>query len=564
MMKTKAVSEILKAFVLDPKIGKSKYKNTRQALNHASRAMGFKSLLQFPAEKLREARKPLSRYLDGLRISLNTRRTYQSSYTQFIHWCQEKRYLPIILKRILSQSWANLTYPLPDVSPGRRGNRDALRKLGYLCTMKEIEPHELQPAQLCDYLNFLKNESGIDAWPQIYHRTRREWQHHERNGDLHHLDWPSLPTSTRSGYSLKLEFWPVQMRKIYQEYREWSTDDLRPNRPRQYKQRESSANQNLSTLERMAGFAHNIQGTLIKDLNFDLFFDQSFVYAYIQWLIKHRFNGKRTVTLERIVAQLLGMANGFFQPNNHAEWLLPLKKEVSGAPVRDKKQMALSVGELNAISDGIHDQRIKEKAKAKAAGREPGKKRQARLFMFELMMRLCIKRLLRRKNLCEIRIGSNLIDKGDHHYILRFEPEEMKGGKEYVSYFPTSLIPLLEEYLELHRPHLLDGFESDYLFPAHREKHISGSSALNFFRRHSLRIVGKPLSPHLVRHSVAIEFLIKHPGEYLTLSVVLQHSDVKITIDQDTHFDSHVAAEIFDKMMEEDENQEKANYEEEI
>ena len=71
-------------------------------------------------------------------------------------------------------------------------------------------------------------------------------------------------------------------------------------------------------------------------------------------------------------------------------------------------------------------------------------------------------------------------------------------------------------------------------------------------------------SPHLVRHSVAIEFLIKHPGEYLTLSVMLQHSDVKITIDQDTHFDSHVAAEIFDKMMEEDENQEKANYEEEI
>ena len=143
----------------------------------------------------------------------------------------------------------------------------------------------------------------------------------------------------------------------------------------------------------------------------------------------------------------------------------------------------------------------------------------------------------------------NLIKTGEHSYFLKFAPEDMKSGKMLEFSFPDSLVSLLEDYMENYRSYLCDRYDSDYLFPARAEGHVSGATVLNFIRRHSLRVVGKPLFPHLIRHSVAIEFLKEHPEDYLTLSKMLHHSSVEITINQYGHYSSNDAAMAFDKMM---------------
>lgn len=556
-MLSKSVSEIFRDFSADQNIGSSRRNKTRLALNHASSAMGFQSLLKFPSDKLREARKPLARHLDGLRISVKTRRNYQNYYTRFIQWCEDEGCLPVILIRILTQSWLALTHPLRDVSSGRKGHRDALRKLGYWCTMNKIEPVDLNTEYLNEYVNHLKNESGIASWPQIYHRTRREWQYHEKNGDVHHLIWPKLPNGKRSNYALMLKDWPERLQAIYAVYRKYCTDLFVESRHHRHRQNQNSADKNLSLIEQLFGFAYRIQKVPIDSLSLDLLFDKTFIYAYYDWMAKDRL-GRVTRTLETVAGRLLGMANGFFKRPDAVPWLQQLKIEVSGATVRDIKEMALTMKELNAVADGIRDQGIRELEKAKNSGRIPSKKRQARLKMFELMTRLFIHRLLRRSNVCEMRIEKNLIKTDDGHYLIRFGAGEMKSRKEYKSSFPSSLVPLLEEFLEDHRPFLCEGFETDYLFPAPTLGHISGDSTLNFLRRHSLRIVGKPLTPHLIRHSVSIEFLRNNPGQSLTLSTMLHHSTEKLTIDLYAHFDGLVAAEIFDKIMEDDDEETKA------
>lgn len=562
-MEPKTLAALVHIFCADQGIPSNRKAMTKTAARHASNALGFDSPARVPIHRAISAQMALETYLPTLDLSDYSQRNYRSFYSRFIVWAQDKKLLPRTLIKELSPEWYALTHPLKDVKSGRKGHRDALRKLAQWCMGYKIQPLDLTTGDLKAYSDYMVNASGVQDWRQVYNRTPKEWNRHVENGAVHSLHWPTLPNSTRSVYGLNFKDWPQHLQEDYTTYRKWCTDSFRIDRPRQYKQREITADQYLSVIQRIFGFAHRIQGVPIDDLSMDTLFDKTLIYAYVQWMINIRLNGKLTCTVENTLGRLLGIANGYFKENGDVEWLLLLQKEVSGAPVRDKKAMAFSISELNSVPDGIHEQRIKEKERANAAGRKPGKKRQARLFMFELMLRLCIKRLLRRKNLCEIRIGTNLIDNGDHHYILRFEPDEMKGAREFVTYIPTSLVSLLEEYLEHHRPHLLDGFDSDYLFPAPREKHISGDSVLNFFRRHSLRILDKPLTPHLVRHSVAIEFLKKHPGQYLTLSKMLQHSSVKITIDQYAHFDNQDAAEIFDKMMEEDDDEEKDNNKEE-
>ena len=149
-------------------------------------------------------------------------------------------------------------------------------------------------------------------------------------------------------------------------------------------------------MQRILGYAHLINGLPIEAFNMALFFNQSLISGYIQWLVTDRNNGKKPEQLRGIITQLLGMANGYFKRLDATEWLLPLKVEVSGAVVRDMKQLALTIQELYDVADGIRDQRLLHIKRAKAKYTTPDKRRQARLLMFELIMRLFIERLLRR------------------------------------------------------------------------------------------------------------------------------------------------------------------------
>lgn len=554
-MDLRTIGQLLHSLEFDTTIPKSRKAMTRTACKYAATAMGYETLDEFPVHKIPSATKVLDQHLSELQVrgnlSPNSVRNYRSFFARFIMWAEENHHIPRQLSRQLLPKWETLTFPLRGVSSGRIGWRTALRRLAFWATALDINPEDITRDHLISYIEFLKSESGIRFWHQIYHRANREWNLHAEQGTVPHLDWPVLPTSERSKYTLHLIYWPKAMQAEYERYREWCLAEFVIDRKPEYRQRPVSADQNLANMERILGFAHNICGQDTQSFSMDMFFHQELIVSYFDWLVKMRLGGKKTVTLERITAQLLGMARGFFKRQESVEWLLRLKQEVSGAPVRNKKLLIVSMEELELVANGIRELRLAELKRAKAAGRRPSPMRQAQLVMRELAFRLLMQRPLRQKNLRQIRLESNLIRDRDGTYTLSFSGPEMKNGQPLEFHFPENLIGLLEKYIRDHRPILRNEHDNPYLFPNPNGGHICDRTVQNFIKNHTRRVIGKHLYPHLFRDSVAFWILKHHPEYLLLVSKLLGHSDIKTTIRIYSNIDADDAAESLDKMFSE-------------
>jgi site-specific recombinase XerD len=111
-----------------------------------------------------------------------------------------------------------------------------------------------------------------------------------------------------------------------------------------------------------------------------------------------------------------------------------------------------------------------------------------------------------------------------------FREDETKIGQKVRGVLPRRLIPLLEEYLAIHRPKLVakvdpftlfvnaDGCEIDYQIMTY---HISETV---------LKHAGRRMPPHLFRDAFAYAYLDAHPEDFLTLSKVLWHKSIKYTL----------------------------------
>ena len=113
---------------------------------------------------------------------------------------------------------------------------------------------------------------------------------------------------------------------------------------------------------------------------------------------------------------------------------------------------------------------------------------------------------------------------------FRFGPHETKTGIAIHSLLPKQLVPLLEEYLSGHRPHLLRGNHCDTLFVNHRGGPIDETTMTQTVRQLTLRYAGRIVSPHRFRDIVAYAWLQDHPDDYLRLSKLLWHRNINTTI----------------------------------
>jgi site-specific recombinase XerD len=95
---------------------------------------------------------------------------------------------------------------------------------------------------------------------------------------------------------------------------------------------------------------------------------------------------------------------------------------------------------------------------------------------------------------------------------------------------PRQLVPLLEEYLEQHRPTLLNGRVSSYLFVNRNGGSYEQSGMGDVVADITLRYTAKRVTPHLFRDMFAYQWLKEHPTDYLTLSKHLWHKDLKTTL----------------------------------
>ncbi len=538
------LGELVHKLCSDPSIPQSRKNMTRTACGYVLKATNAVSLEEIPVNRIVPALNKLKSYLVKFDLSKRSQTNYISFCKRLIEYGISNGLLPNKIQKSMLNEWVDISKPIKGVSPGEKGWRYAMRILAWYSSEYNLRPQDLTPTFIINFLEYLEHEYGIKAWRQIYNRIVRYWKTLESTNKVPHIEWPILPSGQKSKYGINFEDWPEKTKTEFKKYEDWCTADFIAGRKRRYRQREVSVEQNLSTTSRIFGFAVNIKGYSIHQITPDLLFNETFINSFFDWYINKRL-GRLTITAERTVAMLLSMARGYFARPNAVPWLLELKHSIGHPkPLRNKKELILTLQELQCVADGIKERRLREISNAKKRNTKPSLRHTSSLVRDELVFRFLSRRPLRSKNIREMKLGENLKNDTGKWYI-EYSPNEMKNNDSFRISFPEDLVQLLEDYLDNYRRNIYDDPECKWVFPSPNGRHICGATVERIVTKNCKRALNKHIYPHLMRDIVA-HWYIKETGDFLTASKLLGHKDINMTIKLYSNFDSIDAAEKYD------------------
>jgi hypothetical protein len=222
-------------------------------------------------------------------------------------------------------------------------------------------------------------------------------------------------------------------------------------------------------------------------------------------------------------------------PEEDWDWLAQLYRALRSQvrPVRDKASRLRSIEELVTLGERKMDE----------AESAPGwsARRRAVLYRDGLMIAVLAYRPVRLKNFAGMRLGRHLTKVGGCWQIL-FAADETKSHVLYEATFPSALTPRLERYLDVHRPVLMRGEQANGKMgaqPIHPEldalwvSEIGTQLVSEVFQRrifdHTRQEFGHGISPHFFRDCAATSIAVDNPKHVGDASLVLGHSDHKMT-----------------------------------
>lgn len=104
-----------------------------------------------------------------------------------------------------------------------------------------------------------------------------------------------------------------------------------------------------------------------------------------------------------------------------------------------------------------------------------------------------------------------------------------KGGKERLVPMGEQALEWLQRYARTARAVLLEGQLSDDLFITRRGQAMTRQAFWHLVKRYALQAdIGKPLSPHSLRHAFATH-LVNHGAELRAVQMLLGHGDLSTT-----------------------------------
>lgn len=104
-----------------------------------------------------------------------------------------------------------------------------------------------------------------------------------------------------------------------------------------------------------------------------------------------------------------------------------------------------------------------------------------------------------------------------------------KGDKERLVPLGDEAMGWLERYLVSARPLLIQGRDSDILFPSNRGQLMTRQTFWHRIKLHAFNAgIHKPLSPHTLRHAFATH-LLNHGADLRVVQLLLGHSDLSTT-----------------------------------
>lgn len=366
--------------------------------------------------------------------------------------------------------------------------------------------------------------------------------------------WTKLGARKQDDFGIPLRDMPESLRSEINNLLAWKTSLMARGRQRKQKIREVSAKHIKGTFSLLYGHAINIAG--ISPTSIPELVSEDLTYAFSVWYL-----GERGVAGKSAQVRLSSILALFHQHPNYQEhdmtWFkelidtLPLESETDVQERRAAKQVPLA--SVRSIPELIRQTRT-------TAAKKSAKKL-AWVVQLELIMLWLTVCPWRQRNLRECRVGGaspNLFkgslrntpnlakpdwvadiladDPDAEFWQVRFaaegdlKPGETKNGRGIHVLLPRPLVPLLEEYLYEHRPVLLGSMKTEELFLNTNGKRLSGGRLCSIVGEQTLRLIRKRVTPHTFRHIVAYAFLEKFPKDFLTLSKILWHKNVLVTI----------------------------------
>lgn len=455
-------------------------------------------------------------------------------------------YVNVLLARGTELGWQAKPITLPqEWMPLLESAQSAgCKKLIYFLTKKGLSPETVQESDLAEW-TYLQIKLG-GSYPKTrchVSQLRRILANAGFGANL------NLKHAFKNNYAIPLEMMPSVLIKEINEVLRWKQDRFVPSRPKDAQIRPITAALLRSMFCRIYGFALKVEGiTTIKCMN-DLITEQ-IITGFIAWNLNERgVKGETALTYLGGVHAALTHNPKFSHITG--KWMAALLASIpdddQGAKRIRKEEKYLPYSTLLEIPDKIR----KDRARIPA----DDLKAVALSFRDELIIRWLLALPWRQRNLRECRIGGpnpNLfrasvsktasITKPDWLVLaeqqkdvievwqVRFAPSETKTNHDVHFVLPIRLVPVLEEYLHVHRPALVGSKDPEVLFVNEVGNALDITMVRSIISRTALKYAGKIVTPHLFRDIFAYNWLELAPEDYLTLSKILWHRNINTTI----------------------------------
>lgn len=130
--------------------------------------------------------------------------------------------------------------------------------------------------------------------------------------------------------------------------------------------------------------------------------------------------------------------------------------------------------------------------------------------------------------------------------VLNFEAQDMKDKKARRFPVPPTIAGFLIEYLEVFRPVLLDGRESDALWISSRGNPLNQDSFTGGLALLTLRVFGIRLRPHAFRHIAATSIAVDDPANAGIIRDILGHSTIRMA---EVHYNRATGQEVSSQLQ---------------
>jgi integrase len=476
-------------------------------------------------------------YLRSMRLKKNSVRSYSN-------------YVNILLVRAKELGWKEAPVTVPAVwTPVLEQVQAApvhsrcIKLLRFLVD-KALTPATVQESDFAEWAHLeAKKGTSFSKTRGRIGRMRRILVETEHNSNLR------TDLLHKTSYGVRFEDLPDTLRAELKDVLRWKQDRFVPSRPKGAQIRPITAYRLELYFRNLYGFATSVQGvegiTCLREL-----VTEQIVGGYIMWNLNERGikNASAAISVYSIYAAL---AHNIKYAPITDEWMVKL---INSIPEDDdesrrlrKEEKYVSYSKLCEVLDKIRKDRARIPTK--------NVKEIALSVRNELMIQWLLVLPWRQRNIRECRIGGptpNLfrasvsrtasITKPDwlvraerendvtEAWQVRFSSSETKTHHEVHCILPSRLIPLLEEYLSVHRPVLVTNNDSGTLFVSEVGSALTTGQVRHITASYTLKYCGKTVTPHLFRDIFAYMWLELAPEDYLTLSKLLWHRNINTTI----------------------------------